>query len=52
MNDYCAEWVRFSDGWFDFYFCSKCGYRIKPILVDIELLPTVCPSCNRFMIKE
>ena len=33
------NWRPFSDGWFDFFLCPKCGYKTMN-------KPKICPACN------
>lgn len=42
----------FNDGWFDFFYCKKCGYKTKDLPGDKnESGEPICPHCKR-IIKE
>jgi rubrerythrin len=38
-------WETFYDGWFEFYVCRFCGYKLQ-LTIDNKPLPDECPYCH------
>lgn len=39
-------WQAFRDGWFEFYVCPLCGYKLQ-LTIDNKPLPDMCPVCGK-----
>ena len=38
-------WDVWNDGWFEYYYCKKCGYKLQ-LTLDKKPLPRTCPKCG------
>ena len=38
-------WQVCNDGWFEYYYCPKCGYK-QQLTSDKQILPMMCPNCK------
>jgi len=38
-------WQVYDDGWFEYYYCPKCGHK-QQLTSDKKILPMMCPECK------
>ena len=52
-KDSCWKVIR--DGWFQYYCCKYCGYKLgltEQYLLIKAQLPQICPSCKNKGVKK